>query len=604
MEEQRLFDELIKTLLLSTTVLYLFSCSNGAQEKKTGTVTIPLKDSVIVVAFKDTGPDSITFASADVVPAKHRIGEASWKDVVEYRIGKRAYLLSRHSKDQKLVPAYMNGFVETLQDAYADHRPLVLSPDDIWLILCQGFSIHLNEHFKEYQSKVFVSDKKETLAVRNDSLGLRNAAPWQNLIGGFTKEAKSYLKQDLYSWMVPSFTTTDSTVHTVYEITLLESVQKAFNYVAETGCGIPTITLKGKVSDWEEIESRIEHFRDFGLGSWVSNLKPILHEFTEARKGKVNKRFWNGIYKESSAYGVYNISGWMLKYFPYMKKYVNAGNKTITMGDEKDDNGIPASYQQPLETFNYVPNEFMDADNYMLSTYTTRNFPGGFAKIDVEWISHDPKGKLSAHQEKLEIYGGFLGIVQNHQNLSLRPLIAWAVCKQNAPVLTDPFGGENLKVDQVPHHNLKHQPDVWISNPMPIPVKGQWADTSAEHFVTFGTRVPVGLPIYNADGHKSYKEGIDEMQNFLTDTLRKSIFKGQKHLPILHLRFAVTWAGTVAAVEIKKDAWNETERKSITSILMHLPHTWSPATGVLINDEGGDKKVVRMNAMVSLDLKP
>src|ERR1700731_2914835 len=108
----------VSALLLSAIVLFLFSCNNGTPEQKACKETSSVRDSVVVIPLADTGPDSITFASANVVPAKHLLGEASWKDVVEYRIGKKAFLLSKHPKDQKLVPAYMNGFVQTLQDAY------------------------------------------------------------------------------------------------------------------------------------------------------------------------------------------------------------------------------------------------------------------------------------------------------------------------------------------------------------------------------------------------------------------------------------------------------------------------------------------------------
>lgn len=36
-----------------------------------------------------------------------------------------------------------NGFIQAFLTAYAKHLPLELSPDDIWLTICQGFCQHI-----------------------------------------------------------------------------------------------------------------------------------------------------------------------------------------------------------------------------------------------------------------------------------------------------------------------------------------------------------------------------------------------------------------------------------------------------------------------------
>ncbi|MBL7775710.1 MAG: DUF4419 domain-containing protein, partial [Saprospiraceae bacterium] len=49
------------------------------------------------------------------------------------------------SRDRRpLVPASTNGFLYAVYRAYAEHRPLVLSPDMVWLTILQGFSTHVN----------------------------------------------------------------------------------------------------------------------------------------------------------------------------------------------------------------------------------------------------------------------------------------------------------------------------------------------------------------------------------------------------------------------------------------------------------------------------
>ena len=39
-----------------------------------------------------------------------------------------------------------NGFVRSFMTAYANHLPLEISPDDVWLAVCQGFCAHILEN--------------------------------------------------------------------------------------------------------------------------------------------------------------------------------------------------------------------------------------------------------------------------------------------------------------------------------------------------------------------------------------------------------------------------------------------------------------------------
>jgi hypothetical protein len=138
---------------------------------------------------------------------------------------------------------------------------------------------------------------------------------------------------------------------------------------------------------------------------------------------------------------------------------------------------------------------------------------------------------------------------------------------------------------------------------MPHPPKGEWLDTANKNSFSFGDIAMDVQPVYHPEVNRSYRDGITDLQAFLADTLKKSVFKDRKNLPVLYLRFAVTWNGTVSFVDIKKDGWTEEERKKITAVLHHLPHSWSPATGMYTDMDGKDKHRVKLNALVSLDLK-
>ena len=48
-------------------------------------------------------------------------------------------------EDQIYYNTYRNGFVSTIAMSYNFHMPLILSPNDIWLTVMQGFKLHIRQ---------------------------------------------------------------------------------------------------------------------------------------------------------------------------------------------------------------------------------------------------------------------------------------------------------------------------------------------------------------------------------------------------------------------------------------------------------------------------
>ena len=51
-----------------------------------------------------------------------------------------------------------HGLVNAVHLAFSQHRPLVLTPDAVWLTLAQGFAQHINNHAEALRSR-FVGHK-------------------------------------------------------------------------------------------------------------------------------------------------------------------------------------------------------------------------------------------------------------------------------------------------------------------------------------------------------------------------------------------------------------------------------------------------------------
>ncbi|KOY87289.1 hypothetical protein AD998_15030 [bacterium 336/3] len=335
--------------------------------------------------------------------------EFSYVKAIEKALNKRIEGYSRiDAKTKKLVPA--SSLVASMQIAYVNHHPFVISPDMIWLTLCQGFSKHINTNPNKYRKFLVAHQGKKRLDIVPKDFKKGKQNPWEEAIVQWQDSIKKYVKEDAYGLIVDSFSTTDLNATIAYQVTLMETMQEYFNY-GMYGCGIPYITLEGKTEDWVKIRNKIEGFRKYDLNEWVDNLIPILDQFVEASKGNIDVDFWQNMFKNNvRRYGPKLINGWILKLYPYLE-------------DRKNNSGIRGQKK-------YIRNAFLKGNAYHNSNLVLKDFPSGLSSFDFVWI--DPRINLRAN---MEFGAGFIGMTQNKQTKALKPEIGWYVLDKNSPYI-------------------------------------------------------------------------------------------------------------------------------------------------------------------------
>ena len=80
----------------------------------------------------------------------------------------------------------------------------------------------------------------------------------------------------------------------------MSSMQKYFSFTCETDCGLPSVTLLGRKSDWEKMLLRLERLKTFGEEPtvWYGLLKPVFERFVrtfEEGESQEMKDFWQRI---------------------------------------------------------------------------------------------------------------------------------------------------------------------------------------------------------------------------------------------------------------------------------------------------------------------
>jgi hypothetical protein len=477
-------------------------------------------------SFYSVEDSALVFTVDEVEKAKDYLSAFPAPKVMENKLGKQIEFLPKEDEDLVLVPSANNIFLNTVQIAYDEHRPLVLSPDIIWLAICQGVGLHINENFEALKSKLYTHDKQLTLIQRNDSLE-KGAIYWGQLVDSLALKTEKYTKADFYDFFVADFSTTTDREKRAYQITLLYTHKKAFKYVGESGCGIPYIRLEGTTEDWQQIYDKLEFLKEVDLEEWGEALKAVLEEFIQASKGEANPKFWKSIYKDASAYGAFYISGWIIKFFPYIKQL-----------DYHQHN----SNHDLAEVL--VPNSYIAGSDYLKSTLSTDNFPEGIVEVPIEWRNY-----FKGTKTDMLAFAGFFGIKQ-YEDKALKAHISWAIAKKHS--------------SKAKHYFLYKRR-----------AKNRWnAERKLEWLPGFANYVRKPA-IYDPSNFKGQKESLNRLKRVLLDSARVSGFD------IESLRKATLEAEILANGDLGnvKLLYSKDEKLEdhLAKVLKDLGTAWSPA---------------------------
>lgn len=330
-----------------------------------------------------------------------------------------------------------DAFFQGMIRAFAEHRPVTLSPDVIWLLISQGFSQYVNQHSEQMRQLLVSHEGKKELRVNSDKPYID--CDWPVIVENFTSQINDNTKGNIARILASPFSTTGTTELVAHRITLMENVRTYFEYVVEyVVCGIPYITLTGTSKDWNDVLNRTRSLDRYGMQWWTKDLVPILEEFVKASEGKPDDAFWRDIVKIdhpdvvrgrscNPSYKPTEFDGWFLKFLPYMKDSKRTPEK-VTMLTEM----APEIVRVP---FRYE-----------------------------EYRMQNGKRIVTCNMQ-MELWAGIIGMSQDPTTLCLTPQIGWLVriSEQDFKNVFEGNSGEigrrdkitTLRVDAVPEELSK-----------------------------------------------------------------------------------------------------------------------------------------------------
>ncbi|MFY1698591.1 DUF4419 domain-containing protein [Solwaraspora sp. WMMA2101] len=254
----------------------------------------------------------VTFRVDDVVPATTRLPTRPVGDLFD-----DALVVGGDPALPVLVPDGVHPLLDAVGRAFADHRPLVLTPDAVWLTIAQGVAHHIRLHAEELRPRLVDHAGRKRLTVAVDGPMPTDAASWQDVVESFHHLlAAESSDADLFKC---DFSTSSDVDRLAGRVTALDAYSPYFSLWLVCVCGIPSITVTGTAADWRKIRTRVDTIAGYGLQKWCRSLAPVADQFVRAAQGQVDVAFWRRIYNPVDAYGGEVVTGWIARLYPYLR---------------------------------------------------------------------------------------------------------------------------------------------------------------------------------------------------------------------------------------------------------------------------------------------
>merc|ERR550514_946458 len=329
------------------------------------------------------------------------------------------------SDDPMISHGHDHGFINAVTTAFAQHYPLALRPQHLWLLVLQGVATHVDLHAEELRQKWVAHQGKETLVVRCDDFVKGRANPWDTTVHGradcFAAQITSHLVEGVAGVLSPTFTgaLTTQTESIAQQMVVMDICKNYFTYKCSTMCGFPSITLEGSPQDWQLVRQHAEQLLtqqcqpEFSA-SWGKALLPVLDKFvTASATGGADERFWNSMCKRGGTRGSGSytwFNGWMNVLFPYIDRRPNRYCVPYSPS---------AGYVQEGREEKYYC-RFRDKMPEGVQGPDVEDFPNGRSEAPVLW-------EYLGESIPLKFVSGFVGATQDPKTRTISPHVGWFI---------------------------------------------------------------------------------------------------------------------------------------------------------------------------------
>lgn len=299
-------------------------------------------------------------------------------------------------EDEKLSYLGQDTLYKCIIRCFAEHRPLVLTPDVIWLVICQTLANHIYANAELYRRQIVDHNDKLLIDVETPYAIHDSRCDWGAILDTFYSKIDENTNNGIAAKLVADFTTTGINERVSSIATLMHGVESYFKYqITHIICGIPYITLKGSADDWQRLSRKASVLKEFGLIHWYNWIEPILKEFVRAANGKPHKTFWKNIVQSGRMR--FPDRGGCIPNFHYINGWC------VALFDHRDYDTDEPAYEKCYK------------DTSMKSEITRVSFK--YRELSPDFVKVTP----------MELCSGIIGVEEDEQTYALTPRIGWFV---------------------------------------------------------------------------------------------------------------------------------------------------------------------------------
>jgi hypothetical protein len=339
----------------------------------------------------------VTFPVDDVVPAAERLPVRSVAELFP-----DALVVGGDPTASALFPDGVHPLLSAVARAFTDHRPLVLSPDAVWLTIAQGVAQHVRLHAEQLRPRLVGHAGRNRLSITVDGPMPTDVESWQYVVEQLGKLLADEISDA--EFFECDFSTSTQTERIAGRVVMLDAYSPYFAYWVTYACGIPSITLTGTVADWHTIRARVDTLTAFGLDSWHRSLVPITDQFMRAAGGDTDTAFWRRIYNPAYTYGARLVTGWVARLYPYL---VGAGAVT------RPNPLLELPIDEPRDI------TYDRSVGYRGPGISSTAVPATLSRVILN-VNNQAEGRNQA----LALHAGLVGIAQDPDG-ALRPIAGW-----------------------------------------------------------------------------------------------------------------------------------------------------------------------------------
>lgn len=224
-------------------------------------------------------------------------------------------------------------FINLVALAYAKHYAMEINPDDIWLMILDGFRLHVKSNRKALKDRFVAPGTDTVVSVMDNSLTLESThKEWFYTLSELFDSLQAKLPLETGAPLRTKFSTTSPVDYNISRTMTMAVASEYYSYRVTTLCGIPKIKVNGTKEDWALLKDSFNRLAlQLNMKWWADGLNPILDEFINIYDGKINLKHWKNIYKyyEPEGCGAPDFSGWISRFFPYAKDLSSDKEKFI-----------------------------------------------------------------------------------------------------------------------------------------------------------------------------------------------------------------------------------------------------------------------------------